>query len=117
MTSSGNLLNQIEYITVLMFENRSFDDILGALYPLTYTSNGNTFAGLPPSEVNYVPAVAPGTKPTTQKSYQVWTDDPPNTDWTASYQRKITCWPETESRPALRGCWIWRAPPTIRDPR
>lgn len=83
MTSSENLLNQIEYITVLMFENRSFDNILGALYPLTYTSNGNTFAGLPLNEVNYVPAVAPGTQPTTQKPYQVWTESPPSTDWTA----------------------------------
>src|SRR5581483_4046893 len=77
----ANSLDQIEHIVLLMMENRSFDNVLGVLYPLTYASNGYQFEGLPLDSVNYVPPVAPGTQPTTQVAYRVWTEDPAVTDW------------------------------------
>lgn len=78
----ANALDQIDHIILLMMENRSFDNMLGALYPLTYVSNGYQFDGLPLDSVNYVPPLVPGTKPTTQTAYPVWTEDPAVTDWT-----------------------------------
>ncbi|OIQ82497.1 phosphoesterase family protein [mine drainage metagenome] len=38
----GNLSNNIEHIVVLMLENRSFDSMLGNLYPSDRSFNGLT---------------------------------------------------------------------------
>jgi hypothetical protein len=43
-----NSLSNINHIVVLMFENRSFDNVLGALYP-----NSNAFKGLIPNYSAY----------------------------------------------------------------
>jgi phospholipase C len=40
MTSQNNNLDKIEHIVVLMMENRSFDNILGRLYPDDPNFNG-----------------------------------------------------------------------------
>jgi len=44
----ANGLSNINHIVVLMFENRSFDNVLGALYP-----NSSSFNGLVPNPTAY----------------------------------------------------------------
>jgi phospholipase C len=44
----ANGLSNINHIVVLMFENRSFDNVLGALYP-----NSAAFNGLVPNSTAY----------------------------------------------------------------
>lgn len=56
------LTSQIEHIVVVMFENRSFDNLLGGLYP----SSAN-FDGLTGSETNPMNPYSPGSD-----SVQVW---------------------------------------------
>ena len=73
-----NSLGKIEHIVLLMFENRSFDNILGTLYPSSYESNGHGFAALPPNSHNTIPA-RPGGNPSTR--YQVWNSTTVPVDW------------------------------------
>jgi len=53
--SQQPLTSQIEHIVVVMFENRSFDNVLGGLYP----SSAN-FDGLTGSETNPIDPYSPG---------------------------------------------------------
>ena len=66
---SGSL-SSITNVVVLMFENRSFDNIFGALYPNTYQNNGYTFDGVTPSTTvsDTAPWTDAGTGP-------VWNDE------------------------------------------
>ncbi len=41
----SNSLSKIDHIVVLMFENRSFDNVLGTLYPASENFNGLSFNG------------------------------------------------------------------------
>jgi len=74
MTLTPGLGCGIEHIVVLMFENRSFDNILGTLYPRTHTFGDYTFEGLPLDSSNLDAAGKPQT---------VWTESPPQLDDTA----------------------------------
>jgi phospholipase C len=49
---AGNGLSAIEHIVVLMLENRSFDHMLGYLYPGNVTPSGQPFEGLTGTESN-----------------------------------------------------------------
>jgi phospholipase C len=49
------LTSQIEHIVVVMFENRSFDNLLGDLYP-----SSASFDGLTGSETNPINPCSPG---------------------------------------------------------
>ena len=66
MAFEPGLGSGIEHIVVLMFENRSFDNLLGTLYPAGHQSNGVTFDGLPLDAFNLD---FDGNK------VQVWTED------------------------------------------
>jgi phospholipase C len=46
------MLNAIKHIVVLMLENRSFDQMLGFLYPGNLSSSGHPFEGLTGNESN-----------------------------------------------------------------
>lgn len=48
-------LGHIEHVVVLMYENRSFDNLLGGLYPY-----GPNFEGVPPGWSNPLPSEKPG---------------------------------------------------------
>lgn len=61
----------IEHIVVLMFENRSFDNILGGLYPYPTVINGYQFEGIPPGASN---------EDNEGKSFAAWTETPPYKD-------------------------------------
>jgi phospholipase C len=63
-----SVLNKIEHIIVLMLENRSFDNLLGGLYPA-----GPDFNGLTGNEAN--PYNPPGGG---EESIRVWYDAPPD---------------------------------------
>ena len=63
----------IEHVVVLMLENRSFDTLLGALYPYHQQIGSYEFEGLPPGAVN---------KDSKGTSYPAWTETPPYTDAT-----------------------------------
>ena len=71
----GNLSGKIEHIVVLMLENRSFDSMLGKLYP-----NDQTFEGLNGNETNPLqdqPDVPVWSNPATDsKSMSIPTPDP-----------------------------------------
>ena len=58
----------IEHVVVLMFENRSFDNILGALYPAGFESNGYAFERLPEDSSNL---------DFDNIAHKVWTESPP----------------------------------------
>ena len=49
---AGNQLSSIQHIVQLMLENRSFDHMLGFLYPNKSGPNGVPFEGLPGTESN-----------------------------------------------------------------
>ena len=58
----------VEHVVVLMFENRSFDNLLGTLYPAGFVSDGCQFEGLPLDSSNLdFDGVA----------HTVWTENPP----------------------------------------
>jgi phospholipase C len=50
--TSGNGLAAIDHVVVLMLENRSFDHMLGFLYPGNVSSSGQPFDGLTGTESN-----------------------------------------------------------------
>ena len=52
MGMPANQLGQIEHIVQLMLENRSFDHMLGLLYPSKTGPNGQPFEGLLGTEFN-----------------------------------------------------------------
>jgi phospholipase C len=71
MSSANGLGFGIEHIVVLMFENRSFDNMLGGLYPYHSKIGNYEFEGLPPGAAN---------EDSSGKSFPVWTESPPYTD-------------------------------------
>lgn len=50
--AEGNALASVNHIVVLMLENRSFDHMLGYLYPGNVTASGQPFEGLTGTESN-----------------------------------------------------------------
>jgi phospholipase C len=50
--ANGNGLASVNHIVVLMLENRSFDHMLGYLYPGNVTPSGQPFEGLAGTESN-----------------------------------------------------------------
>ena len=50
--ANGSGLAAIEHVVVLMLENRSFDHMLGFLYPGNVTPSGQPFEGLTGTESN-----------------------------------------------------------------
>lgn len=70
-TSQTGLGFDIEHIVVLMFENRSFDNILGNLYPYQQPIGDYKFEGIPPDASNL---------DANGNLFKAWTDSPPYTD-------------------------------------
>src|ERR1700678_1868525 len=78
--ANGNSLASVNHVVVLMLENRSFDHMLGFLYPGNVTPSGQPFEGLTGTESN------PGTngqpvsvfqiQPTTPNAYLMPGSDP-----------------------------------------
>jgi len=68
MTFAPGLGFGIEHIVVLMLENRSFDNILGSLYPYLSQVGSYRFEGLPPGAAN---------KDSRGTIYPAWTEVPP----------------------------------------
>ena len=76
----GNNLSAIEHVVVLMLENRSFDHMLGFLYPGNVTPSGQPFEGLTGTESNPGSNGQPVTvfkiEPTTPNAYYMPGADP-----------------------------------------
>lgn len=66
-------LSRFDHVVVLMFENRSFDNLLGRLYPPGPLPDGTRFAGVPPGASNPVPSI-PGAPPVAAHVYAESTD-------------------------------------------
>ena len=50
--TNGNGLAAVDHVVVLMLENRSFDHMLGFLYPGNVSPSGQPFDGLTGTESN-----------------------------------------------------------------
>jgi len=50
--TNGNGLASVDHVVVLMLENRSFDHMLGFLYPGNVSPSGQPFDGLTGTESN-----------------------------------------------------------------
>ncbi|HEX6520268.1 MAG TPA: alkaline phosphatase family protein [Streptosporangiaceae bacterium] len=78
--ANGNSLASVNHIVVLMLENRSFDHMLGFLYPGKQTPSGQPFEGLTGTESNPDSAGQPVTvfkiEPTTPNAYLMPGADP-----------------------------------------
>jgi phospholipase C len=78
--ANGSGLAAIEHIVVLMLENRSFDHMLGFLYPGNVSPSGQPFDGLAGTESNLGSNGQPVTvfriEPTTPNAYYMPGADP-----------------------------------------
>lgn len=78
--ANGSGLAAIEHVVVLMLENRSFDHMLGFLYPGNVTPSGQPFDGLTGTESNPGSNGQPVTvfkiEPTTPSAYYMPGADP-----------------------------------------
>jgi len=78
--ANGNGLASVNSVVVLMLENRSFDHMLGYLYPGNVSSSGQPFDGLAGTELNPgsngQPVTVFGIEPTTPNAYFMPGADP-----------------------------------------
>jgi phospholipase C len=78
--ANGNGLASVNSVVVLMLENRSFDHMLGYLYPGNVTPSGQPFDGLTGTESNPgssgQPVTVFGIEPTTPNAYYMPGADP-----------------------------------------
>jgi len=78
--SNGNGLASVDHVVVLMLENRSFDHMLGFLYPGNVSPSGQPFDGLTGTESNPGSSGPPVTvfriEPTTPSAYYMPGADP-----------------------------------------
>jgi len=78
--ANGNSLASVNHVVVLMLENRSFDHMLGFLYPGKVTPSGQPFEGLTGTEsnpgANGQPVTVFQIQPTTPNAYLMPGSDP-----------------------------------------
>jgi len=78
--ANGNSLASVNHVVVLMLENRSFDHMLGFLYPAKQTPSGQPFEGLTGTESNPDSSGQPATvfqiTPSTPNAYLMPGADP-----------------------------------------
>jgi phospholipase C len=78
--ANGGGLNSVQHVVVLMLENRSFDHMLGFLYPGNVSSSGQPFDGLTGTESDLGSSGQPVTvfriEPTTPNAYYMPGADP-----------------------------------------